>query len=77
MNIVNDITRHLQQKGFTSVEFHMDLANLDGGNRTYYFYASPSDDENFRYHIEVQKAENNSDEPFKYQFRTREPRRYN
>ncbi|MDC7767286.1 hypothetical protein POL82_27885 [Priestia aryabhattai] len=77
MNSVDDIIRYLQQKGFTSVEFHMDLASLDGGKRTYYFYASPSDDENFRHHIEVQKAENNSDEPFKYQSRTREPRRYN
>ncbi|MCA4158032.1 hypothetical protein [Priestia megaterium] len=77
MSIVNDITRYLQQRGFTSVEFDMNLASLDGGKSTYYFYASPSDDENFKYFIEVQEAENNSDEPFKYKYRTREPRRYN
>lgn len=72
---IREITRYLEKKGYSSVEFDMDLAEIGSDDRHYYFYATPDHDPNFKWHIVI-KDTGKGEEGFEITPKMREPRRY-
>ena len=73
---IRELTKYLENNGYSDVEFDQDLAGLGENATYYYFYATPHDDENFRWNIVI-KDTGKGEEGYEVKPRTREPIRYN